>query len=195
MVAAVLFPAQQLEHRRAANLDAQRNESSLQSSGLQSWDDTYTKVANTPYPINTVKLFPVLLLGDAALLVILAIVPFKVRVEERASHRAGRWYFEHIDWLLVTVLTVIGATVRIVRSDRSLWIDEISTMAWHIRGPAIDTFLQALNSNNHLLNSLLESRCRDALWRTRMGTAAACDHSGTLSIPLLYPGVERYSGQ
>ena len=195
VVAAVLFPAQQLEHRRAANLDARRNELSLQSSGLQPWDDTYTKVANTPYPINTVKLFPVLLLGDAALLVILAGILSKFGWKSVQVTRAGRWRFEHTDWLLVTVLTVIGATVRIVGSDRSLWIDEISTMAWHIRGPAIDTFLQALNSNNHLLNSLL-SRAAVMLfgeheWALRLPAIIF----GTLSIPLLYFGVRRYSGQ
>ena len=195
VVAAVLFPAQQLEHRRAANLDAQRNELSLQSSGLQSWDDTYTKVANTPYPINTVKLFPVLLLGDAALLVILAGILSKFGWKSVQVTRAGRWHFELTDWLLVTVLTVIGATVRIVGSDRSLWIDEIGTMAWHIRGPAIDTFLQALNSNNHLLNSLL-SRAAVMLfgeheWALRLPAIIF----GTLSIPLLYFGVRRYSGR
>ena len=74
----------------------------------------------------------------------------------------------------MTVLTVIGATVRIVGSDRSLWIDEISTMAWHIRGPAIDTSSSA-ESNNHLLNSLL-SCAAVMLFREHEWDAAARDH-------------------
>src|SRR5713101_5988591 len=61
VVAAVLFPAQQLEHRRALDLDARRYELSQQASRLQSRDDNYIKVANTPYPINTIRLFPALL--------------------------------------------------------------------------------------------------------------------------------------
>ena len=89
VVAAVLFPAQQLEHRRAANLDARRNELSLQSSGLQPWDDTYTKVANTPYPINTVKTFSRAAIGGCSSAGHPCRNPFKVRVEERASHKSG----------------------------------------------------------------------------------------------------------
>jgi hypothetical protein len=195
VVAAALFPGQQLEHRRAANLDVRRNELTQQSSGLQPWDDTYTKVANTPYPVNTLKLFPALLLGDAALLVILAGIFSKFASNGPQVTRARRQDFEHSDWLLVIVLTVIGVTLRIVGSDRGLWIDEITTMGWHIRGPAIDTFLQALNSNNHLLNSLLGRAAVMLFGEHEWALRLPAIIFGTLSIPLLYFGVRRYSGR
>jgi hypothetical protein len=195
VAAAALFPTQQLEHRRVIDLDSRRDELTQQASGLQSSDDTYIKIPNTPYPINTIKLFPALLLVDAVLLISFAGILSKLRWSGGQVTKAAQWPFERTDWLLVVVLTVIGATLRTIGSDRSLWIDEISTLAWYIHAPAIDTFLQALTSNNHLLNSLL-GRAAVMLFGEREWTLRLpAIIFGTLSIPLLYLGVRRYSGR
>ena len=45
---AVLFPVEQIEERRAANLASRRDELTQQASALQPWDDAYIKIANTP---------------------------------------------------------------------------------------------------------------------------------------------------
>ena len=195
VAAAALFPAQQLEHRRVVDLDSRRDELIQQASGLQPSDDAYIKIPNTPYPINTIKLFPALLLVDAVLLIILAGIFSKLRLGPAQITRAKRWRFERADWLLVIALTVIGGALRTIGSNRNLWIDEISTLAWYIRAPTMDTFIQALTSNNHLLNSLL-SRVAVMLlgeheWTLRLPAIIF----GTLSIPLLYFGVRRYSGR
>jgi mannosyltransferase len=195
VAAAVLFPVQQIEDRRAANLASRRDELTQQASALQPWDDTYIKIANTPYPINTTKLFPLLLSVDAVLLIILAALLSRLRLAYEPLTKAEKWPFERADWLMAAVLTVIGATLRIVGSDRDLWIDEISTLVWYVHGPVIDTFLQALNSNNHLLNSFLGRTAvmffGEHAWVLRLPAIIF----GTLSIPLLYFGVRRYSGR
>jgi len=195
VAAAALFPAQQFEQRRAIDLDSRRDELAQQALGLQPSDDTYIKVPNTPYPINTIKLFPALLLVDSVLLIIFAAIFSKLRLSPGQITRTEPWCIERADWLLVIVLTVIGAALRIIGSNRGLWIDEISTLAWYIHAPAIDTFLQALTSNNHLFNSLL-SRAAVMLvgeheWTLRLPAVIF----GTLSIPLLYFGLRRYSGR
>jgi len=192
---AVLFPVEQIEERRAANLASRRDELTQQASALQPWDDAYIKIANTPYPINTTKLFPLLLSVDAVLLIILAALLSRLRVAYEPLTTGGKWPFERADWLIAAGLTVIGATLRIVGSDRDLWMDEISTLAWNIHAPVIDTFVQALNSNNHLLNSFLGRTAvilfGEHAWVLRLPAIIF----GTLSIPLLYFGVRRYSGR
>jgi mannosyltransferase len=195
VAAAALFPAQQFEQRRLTDLASRRDELTQQAAGLQPSDDTYIKVPNTPYPINTIKLFPVLLLVDAVLLIILAGIFPTLTLSAAQKTRARYWRFDRADWLLVIGLTASGASLRVIGSNRGLWIDEISTMAWYVRAPTIDTFIQALTSNNHLLNSLL-SRIAVTLfgeheWALRLPAIIF----GTLSIPLLYFGVRRYSGR
>lgn len=64
--------------------------------------------------------------------------------------KAERRPFDRADWLLIIALTVTGATLRIIGSGRSLWIDEISTMAWYIRAPLIDTVLQAVSTRRQV---------------------------------------------
>src|SRR5215467_3873999 len=126
VAAAVSFPVQQIEDRRAANLASRRDELTQQASALQPGDDTYIKIANTPYPINTTKLFPLLLSVDAVLLIILAALLSRLRLAHEPLTTGGKWPFERADWLIAAGLTVIGATLRIVGSDRALWMDEIS---------------------------------------------------------------------
>src|SRR5215472_2292568 len=140
VAAAALFPSQQLEHRRVIDLDSRRDELIQQASGLQPSDDTYVKVPNTPYPVNTIKLFPALLSLDAAMLVIFAGILSKLSWSAGQVTRVGHWSIARTDWLLITILTVTGGALRSVGSDRSLWIDEISTLAWYVQAPAIDTF-------------------------------------------------------
>jgi mannosyltransferase len=195
VAAAALFPVQQLEQRRVIDLDTRRHELTQQASGLQPSDDSYIKVPNTPYPINTIKLFPALLLMDAVLLIIFAGMLSKLKWSDGQLKRAGHWPFDRTDWQLVTILTVIGAALRIVGSERSLWIDEISTLAWYIHAPAIETFLQALTSNNHLLNSLLDRAAVMLFGEREWALRLPAIIFGTLSIPLLYFGVRRYSGR
>ena len=194
VTAAILFPVQQFEQRRTTDLEARHYELAQQASGLQASDDTYIKVPNTPYPINTVELFPALLLADSVLLITFAGIFFKPGLRPAQETRTEPWCVERADWLLVIILTLIGGALRTIGSNRSLWIDEISTLAWYIHAPVIDTFLQALTSNNHLLNSLL-SRAAVMLfgeheWTVRLPAIIF----GTLSIPLLYFLVRRYSG-
>jgi hypothetical protein len=194
VAAAILFPIQQFEQRRAIDLASRRDELAQQSSRLQPSDDTYVKVPNTPYPINTIKLFPALLLVDSVLLITLACIFFKPSLRPAQITRTEPWRVECADWPLVIVMTLIGGALRIIGSNRSLWIDEISTLAWYIHAPVIDTFLQALTSNNHLLNSLLSRAAvvffGEHEWTVRLPAIIF----GTLSIPLLYFLVRRYSG-
>jgi hypothetical protein len=98
----------------------------------------------------SIPLFPGLLLADAVLLLILAAILPKSKWNGVQLTKAERRPFDRADWLLIIALTVTGATLRIIGSGRSLWIDEISTMAWHIRAPLIDTVLQAVSTRRQV---------------------------------------------
>jgi hypothetical protein len=144
-----------VELRKAATIERLQREVAEEQAALQPGDDQHVDPVNTPFPLNAATLFRVLLLIDAGLVLFLG-----ARAPNRGTPRSiggARWKLNSFgaEWPLIAAMTALAAVLRIIGSARDLWIDEITTLVRHVRGPVADVFLQATSSNNHLLNSLL----------------------------------------
>jgi len=191
LAAAVVLPTEEIEARRASHIRQLESQAALEAALLQPEDDSHIDFINHPYPIPGSVLFRALLVLDAVLVV--ALVRFRPRAQ--AVRGSSGFGMDTGDWRIVALLTLIGAAIRFTGLSRDLWIDEIATLVRHARGPAVDAFLQATSSNNHLLNSLLAnwsiSLFGEREWALRLPAA----FFGTATIPVFYLLVRRYSGR
>jgi mannosyltransferase len=192
LAAAMLLPAQDIENKRAANVDRMQQETALELTRLQPGDDTDVAVPDIPYPINTAKLFRVLLLLDGMMLITFAAMAPRSRLTE-GPNMATALAHAREDWAFLLFLTVIAGIVRTVGSDRGLWIDEITTLLDYARGSAMDVFLQASSPNNHPLNSFLVQIAITLFGEHEWAVRLPAIIFGTATIPLFYLLVRQFS--
>jgi 4-amino-4-deoxy-L-arabinose transferase-like glycosyltransferase len=191
-VGALLFPAQDIENSRIANIDRLRQESAQWAAQLQPDDDTYVRPLDTPYPINAPKLFPWLLCFDGILALALAAIASRFRQITGPESWALTTHIRR-DWPYLLLLTIVAAALRIAGSNRDFWADETTTLLQYVRHPVVDILVQTSSTNNHLLNSLL-SHLSIAVFGEHEWTARLpAIIFGTATIPLLYLLVRRFS--
>lgn len=190
---AVLFPAQDIENGRVANIDRLRQESAQWAAQLQPNDDTYVRPLDTPYPINAPKLFRWLLCFDGVLVLAFAVLAPRFRVTAGRDTATALTTYVRRDWPYLLLLTIVGATVRIVGSGRDLWADETTTLLQYIRRPVVDILFQTTSTNNHLLNSLLSHLSITLFGEHEWAVRLPAIIFGTITIPLFYLLVRRFS--
>jgi len=98
-------------------------------------------------------------------------VPYAGRRPRRAptiSHRASattRWRITTTapprpdrsrEYLVLALITVLGAALRLYRLDTDLWIDEIGSLEYAMSVTVGELFRTFSSPNQHLVNSLLE---------------------------------------
>ena len=81
--------------------------------------------------------------------------------------------------MVLTLITLLGAALRIYRLDTDLWIDEIGSFQYAMSVPIGELFRTFSSPNQHLLNSLLE----------RLSVAALGEHDWTVRLPAAVFGI------
>jgi hypothetical protein len=83
------------------------------------------------------------------------------------------------EYVVLTLITLLGAALRIYRLDTDLWIDEIGSFQYAM-SVTVGELLRTFSSpNQHLLNSLLE----------RVSVAAFGEHDWSIRLPAVLFGV------
>jgi len=80
---------------------------------------------------------------------------------------------------VLTLITLLGAALRIYRLDTDLWIDEIGSFQYAMSVSVGELFRTFSSPNQHLLNSLLE----------RMSVAVFGEHDWTVRFPAAVFGI------
>ena len=129
-------------------------------------DDAYVDHVTHPYPLRSSTILRLFLVLDAVLVVA---APPRFRRDQSAGTDRVHWTAGERS--VVAGLTVLGAALRFAGSNRDLWLDEILTLS-RIRRPIVETLVQSISPNNHLLNSLLSHVSVDvfgeAAWAVRL---------------------------
>lgn len=189
--AALLLPADVLDARRTAHVEALQRHAAAEAARITPEDDAYVDYINTPYPLSSGALFRAILLADVFLAAGLALLPWRRRATAAPNKSTRR--MDTADWTAALSLTALAAVLRCIGSGRDLWLDEITTLIRHARGPAVDIFLQATSSNNHLLNSLLAHISITLFGEKEWALRLPAILFGTASIPVFYALVRRFS--
>jgi len=190
--AAIFLPTQEIENKRASNLDRMQQESAQELARLQPGDDTYVEVPDIPYPINTAKAFRVVLLLDGIMLIAFAAIAPRLQLNGGRNATTAVAHARD-DWPLLLLLTAIAGVLRTVGSDRGLWIDEITTLVHYARGSALDVFLQSSSPNNHLLNSFFVHIAITLFGEHEWAVRLPAIVFATATIPLFYLLVRQLS--
>jgi hypothetical protein len=80
---------------------------------------------------------------------------------------------------VLTLITLLGAGLRIYRLDTDLWIDEIGSFQYAMSVTVGELFRTFSSPNQHLMNSLLE----------RLSVAALGEHDWTVRLPAAVFGI------
>jgi len=106
----------------------------------------------------------------------------------RAPERHARWHITiestprqapAREYLVLALITLLGAGLRIYRLDTDLWIDEIGSFQYAMSVTVGELFRTFSSPNQHLLNSLLE----------RLSVAALGEHDWTVRLPAALFGI------
>jgi hypothetical protein len=190
LVAAWVTPAERIDLWKSSHLAALAADSNADAERLTPADDEYVERVTQPYPISSGLLLRFFLIGDAIFLVAWgAMAPFVVGRRDVAM----RPWWPRGETAVVVALTAAGAALRVIGSNRDLWIDEITTLVRHVRVPMGEILLQATSSNNHLLNSLLGRVSVLLFGESPMALRLPAVVFGSATIPAFYALARRFA--
>jgi 4-amino-4-deoxy-L-arabinose transferase-like glycosyltransferase len=114
--------------------------------------------------------------------------PPDARLSRRRDRRLARWRITRAhpprrdrsrEYLILGLITLLGAALRIYRLDTDLWIDEIGSFQYAMSVSVGELFRTFSSPNQHLLNSLLE----------RITVALLGEHDWTVRLPAAVFGI------
>jgi len=159
------------------------------------WHDASTdSTRNLPLPpIKGVTLLQISFIIEGLVLIWLALKRFtfkRLRVEERlpattTTENSKTDYSYNSLWLLAAI-TVLGLGLRLIRLDADLWLDEIVSVLLYSQMPVWQVVTTYVNSNNHLLNTLLMKLAITFFGEKEWAVRLPAVIFGTAMIPALY---------
>jgi len=97
----------------------------------------------------------------------------RIGAQPQTGHDRSREY------LVLTLITLVGAALRFYRLDTDLWIDEIGSFEYAMEASLVELVRTFHSPNHHLLNALLE----------RASVAAFREHDWSVRLPAAVFGI------
>lgn len=190
LLAAVLLPAAEIDSLRANRVLEREQEANREAARLTPVDDVYVDRVNHPYPIKSSSILRLFLIADAALL--MSANAFMRRLSAPTGVSRVRAWEPNEAWMVIG-LTALGATLRFTGANRDLWLDEVITLTRRIDRPLLETLVQSVSPNNHLLYSLLSRASVSVFGESPWALRLPAMLFGIATIPVFYALVRRFS--
>ncbi|GEM_PF-1448799 len=154
-----------------------------------SWYQPFHPLDSTP-SISGWTLLRIALIIEGALLVCVGVL--RIRLPQTTPNQRLRFFTPPREsltrWALITLAAavIIGLGLRLYHLNSDLWLDEIVTLRTNAGASLLQIYISYMNSNNHLLNSLLVNLSVRAFGDSEISTRLPAMLMGLAAIPVLY---------